>query len=324
MRGQVQEPAGGNFPLVLALLPWPRGYQYHFAHNAKLDPTRNVVYGAALALAKQTWEAGQNIETALTAAGYARYVVDGIISYVTSEGGFPDLEPTSQGTSQFIEENMSSSTTVKRARTGSYSKKKSTPVAPTVKKYVKKCMDRLVEDKYHTVAVGYTSFPVAGAVFADTLLIPQSLTDAGRIGNNVRVRGFSVKGFFYGSTADVGRLILAWDKQSNGAAPTVADVLTISGTNAIAAQYNQDTVVGHGGSRFQIITDKVCAIQPEIAATNYFIPYKYNWKGNKVVRYDGVTATITDLVSTNLVILYLSTGATVQSNMSLRVFYQDA
>lgn len=250
----------------------------------------------------------------LDAAGYAKYVVDAVHEYIKGASA-PELEANSQSQGEEM--------APKRARTeGSFTKSvKKVPVAPSVKKYVKKCMDRVLEDKYKTTDASYTNIPIAGATFADTLLITQGITDSTRIGNNIRVKSFTLKGFFSDSVANVVRIILAWDRQCNGATAAVTDILA---TGAVNSQYNSDYVVGQGGNRFDIITDKRYVIQPTVATQSDYQLYQYTWNGNKVVHYDGTAGTVADVVSNNLVFLYIADSATTDFAGNIKIKYVDA
>lgn len=276
-----------------------------------MDPVFRTTQRAAILLAERTWQAGQSVEAALTAAGYARHVVQGITNYYRGYASSGVAEDTTQPDSQ-----TEMAPRTKRARIGAKTK-----VAPTVKKYVKKCMDRLVDDKYHSVGVGINNMSTTGSVFADSLLITQGITDATRIGNNIRIKSVKVIGNVSSDTVDTGRIIIAWDKQANGAAPAVTDLLT---TAHPLSHYNVDYVVGAGGSRFNILSDRRIAINPEITAAPHTRTYTFNWKGDKVVHYDGTAGAITDLVSNNLIFCYLSTSGSVDFAANMRVKYTDA
>lgn len=277
---------------------------------------RNVAYGAAFQLGINAWRTGQSIKDVLDAAGYASYVVEAVTNHIRAHQSDPG--EATQPDSQTLEENMSSSN--KRQRTSTTTKKK-IPVAPSVRKYVKKCMDRVLEDKFKEGDVGYTNVPSTGACFADTLLVANSITDSGRIGNHIRLKSFLIKGIISCNVPDVCRVILLWDKQCNGAAPAVTDILSGSGINNM---YNADTVVGHGGQRFNVIFDKRYVTQPQVTTEARFIPWGYSWKGDKVITYDGTAGTIADLVSNNLVFLYISQSGAADVSGRMKVNFVDA
>lgn len=251
----------------------------------------------------------------LDAAGYAKYVVDAVHQYI-SKASAPELEANSQS--------QTTDMAPKRMRTSggfTTAAKKKIPVAPSVKKYVKKCMDRVLEDKYKTTDAGYTNIPSSGATFGDCLLITQGITDSTRIGSNIRIKTFTLKGFFTDTVPNVVRIILLWDRQCNGATPGVTDILN---TATVNSQYNSDYVVGQGGSRFEVITDRRFVIQPTVSGAIDYQLYNYTWKGDKVVHYDGTAGTIADLVSNNLVFLYIDNNTTCDFFGNIKVKYVDA
>ena len=187
----------------------------------------------------------------------------------------------------------------KRRRSyGSFTKKK-IPVAPTVKKYVKKCMDRLIDDKYATLQLSNpTSAANTPTVFGSALLggIQQGTSDGTRVGNLIRVKKITFKGTVTNTTSDRIRILFAWDKQTNGAAPAGGEIITV---NDVHGPYNHDTIVGEGGGRFDVLYDHIHVIKPPFSGSLDNHEISFTWAGDKVVRYDTNGGTIADIVSNN-------------------------
>ena len=207
-------------------------------------------YRAALAAGRRAYHAGEDIERAVTLAGFSAGIARGVYEYFTR---VPELQQQSQ--SQGLDQDMAPS--YKRGRyynayrAGVKAKPK---VAPTVKKYVKRCMDRIVETKYVEGSLSFTNPTSAGAIAGNFLSgIQLGTSDTSRVGNNIRVKNIWLKGYWSDANNAVLRLLLAWDRQPNGAVPAVTDIITANGTNS---GYNHDTVVGQGGQRFTVITDR--------------------------------------------------------------------
>lgn len=320
----------GTGPILHLVIPGRDGTKYPAAQkiNKTADPARNAVVGAALLAARTAWERGQDVETALQVAGYARYVIDGVVNYITET---PQDEVEATTTQLNISPKrpaageMSSSMSVKRARRGSKGGggKKKVPVAKSVKTYVKKCMDRVLEPKYTTLQLTQSNITSAGVVLATPLgFITQGTTDASRTGNMIHVKRIRVLGHFGDSTASpstVNRFIILWDRQPNGAAPAFGEIIA---TNDVNGPYNSDTVVGWGGDRFTIIHDTRTTIWQESTGGNLPL-VQYTGKQNKVVKYDTNTGAVADLVTNNLVLVWCSSGSTADFAGYLTVEFVD-
>lgn len=193
------------------------------------------------------WNAGQNINDALTAAGYALEVRNWVIDQFTGQQSSPAAP------SQLVEEEMSPAP--KRGRF-------TVPVPPaaskTVKKIVKKCMKDEAEHKYlHAVPASGQTFATSGAVYSSKLsTITQGTTDATRTGNTIRTLRLTARFSFVPVASMSCRVILFVDKQSNGTTPAISAAGGVLNTAVIESAYQSDGVVGWGGKRFVILLDK--------------------------------------------------------------------
>lgn len=273
---------------------------------------RNAVVYAAVAAGRAAFQAGQNVEAALTAAGYARHVIDGVQSYFSREGY--------EAGSPSYQEGMSSSSSTKRQRRYS---SRTVPVAKSVKKYVKATVDRLLDDKYNSATVTDSAVSASGTVVG--LLLPgiqQGTTDTTRIGNHIRVKHITVNGVIADTVPNRGRVIICWDRQPNGALPAFGEILS---SPTVDGMYNHDNVVGCGGQRFTVLYDSRFAINPNIVATQTYHHWKYSTHSqNKVVTYDGNAGAITDLVTNNLVVAYVASSSTLDLGFTYEVCFTDA
>lgn len=274
-----------------------------------------AAYFAAVALGRQAWQAGQHVEAALTAAGYAKYVVDGVLSYFDREGydEAPPLTQTSQGASQGMSHER------KRPRTSSTT---TVPVAKSVKKYVKKTVDRLLDDKYSSATITDSAVSTSGVV-SGTLLagITQGTTDTARIGNHIRIKEITFRGIVADTVNAIFRIIILWDRQPNGALPAFGEIIS---SGSVTGMYNHDTVVGCGGQRFSVLYDKTLFNTCKVAgATDSKLAY-FRKKVDKVVTYDANAGAITDLVSNNLIVAYICNAATGDLSATWEVCFVDA
>lgn len=278
-------------------------------------PLVGALSAAALEVGRRAWHAGQDIETAVTLAGYSAALARGVYEYFT-EHATPELEAASQ--SQDIQAAMAPQ--VKRQRTSE--KKKTAPVAGNVKTYVKKCMDRLIDEKWQDTTLTFNNIASAGVIGASYFgTIQLGTGDTSRIGNNVRVQRMRITGQFSDSATGKYRVIVAIDKQCNGAACTAADILSSVSVNG---PYNHDTVVGWGGSRFTILKDTKGEINLQVAATAVVKQWSFYRKSPVIVRYSGNAGTVSDVVSNNLVLLFVSDNSTVDFTGVLQLMFTDA
>lgn len=251
------------------------------------------------------------MQAALTAAGYARDIISYAVNNIFSSDPVERLIYEEGGMSK----RMKMATTTTRRST--------VPVSKSVKKYVKKCFDRLVDDKYISLAITDATASAAGTVNGNLLFgIVQGTSDSQRVGNHIRVKHVTLKGNWADTVPNNGRIIVFWDRQPNGAAPAFGELITSPSINGM---YNHDTVVGCGGQRFTVLFDQRVVIQPEIAATATVKLFGYkNHKQNVVVTYDTTAGAITDMVTNNLCVAYIAAAATMDFVCNIEVCYTDA
>jgi len=195
------------------------------------------------------------------------------------------------------------------------------PVAPPVKKFVKGCMERAMEKKFLNQAIAITDIAAGGTLQQAALFnIVQGTTDSTRVGNVIRVRSIRAHLTFTDTVMTVFRILLIWDRQPNGAAAAVADVVATATFNGL---YNTNNVVGAGGSRFTIISDVTGIINPNIVTTN--TPYQYNrtFLVNKSVTFGGNAGTIADMSTNNLFFLFFASSANTDLSGNLQIKYTD-
>lgn len=216
---------------------------------------------------------------------------------------------------------------VKRARNyDAYKGRRQTiPVAPTVKKYVKRCMDRIIDKKYVDGAVTFTNAAAAGTIVADLICgITLGTADTNRVGNTIRVKKIWLRGTWKPdptNNAQDLRMLCGWDRQPNGAAPTNTTILTQS---LPYAPYNHNYVVGHGGSRYEITSDRRLVSNVNASGIGQFYKYTYTWKGNKVVRFGGNAGTVADMVTNNFFVMMTAIDGISDFNGYVTIEYEDA
>lgn len=291
-------------------------------------PLVGALSAAALDVGRRAWHAGQDIEFAVTAAGYSAALARGVYEYFTQHA-VPALEEASQSQSTEM------APQVKRQRTA----KKDVPVAKSVKTYVKRCMDRVIEDKWTQSSSVSTMNPgVAGTVTQLGLELIQRGTSANmRVGNHIRPKFLRMRISARNDGANIDgqrvRFLIVQDNQCNGAAAAVTDVL---GFANVLAPYNPLYVVGCGGKRFKVLYDTTIDInQPITYVTNTATLLAQISNETKVLKfdksklpatigYDADTGTVADLADKNIFMVSVADDAQCALYYTTWWCFQDA
>lgn len=274
---------------------------------------RAALVGAALEAGLTAWRAGESVETVLTLGGYTRNVIDGVVNYIAQDPAGAAREADTMTPAG------------KRGRYGGVTGlKKKVPVAPSVKKYVKNCMERLSEKKYVTVTGrSLTNIPTSGSTLALGLEgIIQGTSDSTRTGNMIHTKSLATRLSFSDSSCGWVRVTLVWDHQCNGTLGSVTDVFTAAAPDST---FNANTVRGHGGGRFTIVDDRVLTVQPTVSGATTFVQYNHVWKkpASATVVYNASTGAVTDLTSNNCFIVAISNNGTIDCGGQVQWEYDD-
>lgn len=192
------------------------------------------------------------------------------------------------------------------------------------------------ELKFLDVSVANAAIPVTGSIQTGgtLLVIPQNLTDKGRIGRSLVVRDLEwrgtltipeVEGSVNPPQSDVTRMIVYLDKQSNKATASVTNILE---TAAIDAPFNLENE-----GRFTVLWDKVITIDRStftqtaanvFAGAEHIRKFHYGKKTNIKIEYSGVDGTLDELTSNNLAVLLISKNAIIALTSNFRIRYTDS
>lgn len=205
---------------------------------------------------------------------------------------------------------------------------KTTALAPPskgVKKYVKSCMDRMVELRiYDYGPSSQLAAGTAGTVFNYIPLssITQGTAEGSRTGNAIRITRLYIRGaFIVSDTRSILRLIVVKDMQSNGGTPAVTDVLQ---TASYLSHYNSKFVTKVGGSRFVVLRDVVFYTQQSIVSTTCGGNFEWDLSSaGCVVTYSGNAGTVADVVSNNFFVMAISDNANTTFAMSTQLHFRD-
>ncbi len=168
-------------------------------------------------------------------------------------------------------------------------------------------------DSIQTDSVVATTGVVTGSVN----LVPQSVTEEGRIGRKIRIKSIMMHWFFSlpaeANQPDVGngdtlRIIVFIDHQANGANATVTDLLETANIESFRNLANS--------KRFTILMDKKRDINRTVAATDGTNTSTsplvskhmqfYSRKMDLPIEFDSTSGAITEIRSNNVAMLYIS------------------
>ncbi len=173
-----------------------------------------------------------------------------------------------------------------------------------------------------------------GTVQIQMFTFPLGTKDTERIGRKITLTSMQVRFLLtlpvtalLGETADVVRVIILHDKQANGAFPAVADILF---SPDIQSFKNLDNT-----KRFRTLYDRTIPINIQCGVFDStsgieLIKMGENMKTWKIFRklnipihYDGDAGTIGDIVSNNIVMLYISESGNVGLQATNQFRYLD-
>lgn len=183
-----------------------------------------------------------------------------------------------------------------------------------------------IEKKYLDTGIGYATATTTGTVVSSLLAIPQGTTEVTRVGGKINVCNINMRGQVRGLTATgvpgAVRWMLILDKQCNGAAPAVTDILTSAAINSFLNMDNVD--------RFQVLKDKMIvnnfgAISPTPLWYLNTVLVKCNYKCNIPIHYSSTTGAIAEIKSNNLIWLIISErSSSVEYGLTARIKFTDA
>ncbi len=192
--------------------------------------------------------------------------------------------------------------------------------APRAGKRSRRLFRRLAsrgELKFFDTTKAATAAATTGTLLDDSLNhVAQDASENGRIGRKIIVTRLHIRGSWQFASGPALanmdqrlRIIVFVDKQANGAAPTLADVVSTAGTVSIDAFRNLSNV-----SRFAILHDRlhdvrVNAVLQDSATTGDNIPQNHTWRLNKklnlIIEFDSSAAdgSIATITSNNICVM---------------------
>lgn len=121
------------------------------------------------------------------------------------------------------------------------------------------------EQKWLDTAIAQSDVTATGVIFPSFNLVAQGTSENQRIGHKILIKSLDMRLCIYKShdpaltdaqmAASVIRIIVFVDKQANGAAATMADLLADS--NAVVSHYNTNHEL-----RFRILSDRIHKLEP--------------------------------------------------------------
>lgn len=189
------------------------------------------------------------------------------------------------------------------------------------------------ELKFKDTTYSASAPATTGTITNNTLVgtIAEGTGESERIGRKITVRSVFVKGWVYlpsgttlNSSGDIVRIIVYQDKQANGAAATVANIL--DSTDVLSFMNLENSL------RFRILKEKVIAVNtmglgaftgPTYGVAEKFTHFKMAIKCNMPIEFKGNTPSVADLTSNNIGIMAISESAVATLQYYVRVRYKD-
>lgn len=159
--------------------------------------------------------------------------------------------------------------------------------------------------------------------------IEQGAGETNRLGRKCTIRKLHMMGQVYipagnalAAGTDICRVLVYLDKQSNGAAATVANILASAIFNSFRNLQNSE--------RFYVLSDKRYTVNAPISGngtSSLAGKVLRNWSINKNVniplQFDASTGAITDLTSSNIGVLVISEGQDCYYKYTWRLRFSD-
>lgn len=159
-----------------------------------------------------------------------------------------------------------------------------------------------------------------------------------RIGRKISLKSLQIRGFLqptdFSTNATLARMLVIFDKQANGAAPTFANIVTSQNIAGTTSSVVTDMVNLDNRDRFEVIRDKMFVLgrsnntATQTSDTAFpLIVEEYIKLGNREVVYNAGTAgTVGDIQSGSLYVIWISSEANasgVTFNGSFRLRFLD-
>ncbi len=184
--------------------------------------------------------------------------------------------------------------------------------------------------KFHDVAITDAIVATGGSIQADLLIIAQGVTESERVGRKCNIMNIGLRYFISlpttnaeGATTDAVRCILYQDKQTNGAAAAVLDILNTAGYLSFNNLANK--------GRFRILMDRVhqisCTAGAYDGTTDRFAQnqeyYNFYKKCDVPIEFNSTTGAITEKRSNNFGLLLISSGGLAGFASQFRFRFSD-
>lgn len=174
-----------------------------------------------------------------------------------------------------------------------------------------------------------TNTSVTGTVDMPLVGLTQGTSESTRIGGKINICGFGIKGHVTGipqtgaaPLADLVRILVVLDKQANGAAPVVSDILQSAQIISFLLLDNQD--------RFEILAEKYARVDvtawggSTVQTLSAILPIEIDLKVDIPVHIADATGAQAKFKSNQICVLYISHSAESSFSYMSRTLYTDA
>lgn len=188
------------------------------------------------------------------------------------------------------------------------------------------------EKKFFDTAYNGVAFATTGTITTSVNLIPQGVTESTRVGRKCVITSINIKGMILlpsstdvDNASDIARVIVYLDKQANGAAASVTDILETASFSSYLNLANSQ--------RFKILSNQVFSLNScaggydgtNITSFAVLRDYSFSKKCNLPLEFSNTTGAITELRSNNIGMLLISatTGVGTSLFATARVRFSD-
>ncbi len=183
-------------------------------------------------------------------------------------------------------------------------------------RYTKRKLTLQQEHKFFDTSIIDAVVPAIGLIQTSPNLVPQNVTEKGRIGRRIIVRHIHARfQCQLPSADDVGnidggdtlRIMILVDHQANGAAPAILDILETATYNSYRNLANIN--------RFDVLVDKFITFNRIVAMTDgtntsgqptTIKEWRWSKKVEVPIEFDSTAGALTEIQSNNIVFFYIS------------------
>ena len=197
------------------------------------------------------------------------------------------------------------------------------------------------ENKFYDTAYAANVIAATGTIAMDTVCdVPIGTGESQRVGRKIHVKMVTVKGYAFlpdsnddADTADIIKICVYADKQANGAAATIANLLAsgdILSFNNLQNSQRFQTLKSHiinlqsSGVGLGVGMNDVPTTTTTVGTGRGLRHFVLNIPINALIEFSGTGSGVSDLTSNNIGIYAITQAGLIQLEMKIRIRYSDS